>query len=117
MSNHSNAYEIPGLHFTGICAEEISKHKMLAIDTEGNVKLAGVKDTVVGTSDDHRLIGQPISCSDGIKIVEAGEAINPGDAVMATDGKAMKLTSENTKAGICLTGAAASGQHVTVKLC
>lgn len=113
----SNAYEMPNLRFTGVTATEVPLRRFVAVQADERFKLAGDMDVVLGASLDHcSKAGQALTVADGIVIVEADEAITAGAAVMSVAGKAKVLTTGKSKAGICLTGATAAGQYITVKL-
>jgi hypothetical protein len=60
---------------------------------------------------------QIVEVADGIVIVEAAAAITPGVKVSPdAAGKAVATTTETIVAGTAITGAAAAGEYIAVKL-
>lgn len=115
--NGIGAYEIPLLRFAGIASSEVELHRFLKVNADGSFGYATAgTDIVTGVSGDHVSGGNPLDILTGIVIVEASAAITTGAKVIATvDGKAVTATTE-AGAGVCLTGASAAGQYITVKL-
>lgn len=109
------AFEIPGLRYSLTAAQAIERHRFVSVNADSNGITATAATPVVGVSTNKVDANQVLEVSDGIVIVEAGEAITAGAAVASNaTGQAVAATDEAV--GVALTGASAAGELITVKL-
>lgn len=116
-----NAYEIPNLRFSMPAGGAVARCRFVSVDANGNGIQATASTQVVGasmnlvTADDFAAGDRIVEIADGIVMVEAAGSITSGAAVYAdANGKA---TSTGTNvAGVAITGAAAAGELVAVKI-
>jgi hypothetical protein len=115
------AYEIPGTQFSLPATTAIGRYRFVSIDSTGQAIQATDTTDVIGVSRNEidpvkYPDNQVVDISDGIMMVEAGEAIECGAKVVSdADGKAVTATG-NTFVGIAFSSAAAAGTIITVKL-
>lgn len=125
-----NAYEIPNLRFSLPAGEAVARQRFVAVDANGAAVIASAGGAVIGVSMTQAAIGEVLDIADGIVPVEASDEIAAGALVsVAADGKAVTATPSSQAAdtpfavtegtvvvGVAITGAAAAGQFLTVKI-
>lgn len=115
------AYEIPGTQFSLPATTAISRYRFVSIDSTGQAIQATDTTAVIGVSRNgidpvKYPDNQVVDISDGIMMVEAGEAIECGAKVVSDEyGRAVTATGD-TFVGIAFSSAAAAGTIITVKL-
>ena len=117
------AYEIPGTQFSLPATTAIGRYRFVSIDSTGQAIQATDTTDVIGVSRNEidpvkYPDNQVVDISDGIMMVEAGEAIECGAKVVSdANGKAVTATAtDDTFVGIAFSSAAAAGTIITVKL-
>lgn len=112
-----NAYEIPNLRFSIPSGEKVTRRRFVGVNANGEGVLATVSKGTIGVSMNEAELGEVLEVSDGIVVVEASAEIIAGVSIsVAADGKATTTAETAVVVGIALTGAAAAGQLVTVKI-
>lgn len=111
-----HAYEVPNLRFSLEAGANVARRRFVQPDSSGNGVQAGAGELVIGASMNDPSSGQVLEIADGIVMVEAGGPVTAGTEVESDgDGKAITLDS-GIKAGTALTGAAAEGELISVKI-
>lgn len=115
------AYEIPNLRFSGEAGGAILRRRFVTVNANEEViqVTANTQEIVGVSSQPNEKAGEVAEIYDGIVLVEAGAAIEAGQAVMATaDAKAVPYVEGVgvLKAGVAVTNAGADGELVSVKL-
>ncbi len=111
-----NAYEIPNLRFSLPAGEDVSRRRFVTADANGAAVLATADGKTIGVSMTEAASGEALDVADGIVIVEASAEIAAGAEVsVAASGKAVTAGAGDV-VGIAITGAAAAGQYITVKI-
>ena len=112
-----HAYEIPGMQFSLPAGAAIARRRFVAVNTSSAAVYPAAGASIIGASMDDAAIGQALTVSDGIVIVEAGGVVPAGSLVSTdADGKAIVAAGEATVAGIAITGATATGLFLAVKI-
>lgn len=111
-----HAYEIPNLRFSVPAGADIPRRRFVTINASGEGILASEENYAIGVSMNDANTGEVLEVSDGIVIVETGEAVPAGAYVaVGADGKAVVDTEASAVVGIALTGAGAGGT-IAVKI-
>lgn len=116
------AYESPGYMPPGLeAAADLSAHqyKLINIDGNGRVALAGNGGRVVGALQNKpNALGKPCTVmQSGISKVVAGAAVTAGADVMSdATGRAIAATATNRRAGVAMAAATAAGELIPVLL-
>lgn len=111
-----HAYEIPNLRFSVPAGANIPRRRFVTVNASGEGVLASEEKFVIGVSMNDANAGEVLEVSDGIVIVETGEAVPAGAYVaVGADGKAVVDTEASYVVGIALTGAGAGGT-IAVKI-
>ena len=117
-----HAFEIPNLRFSVPAGANVPRRRFVTVNASGEGVLASAENYAIGVSMNDANTGEVLEVSDGIVIVETGEAVPAGAKVsVGADGKAVTATeaSVDTEAtpvvGIALTGAGAGGT-IAVKI-
>ena len=111
-----HAYEIPNLRFSVPAGANIPRRRFITINASGEGILASEGGYVIGVSMNDADAGEVLEVSDGIVIVETGEAVSAGAKVsVGADGKAVTATAATPVVGIAITGAGAGGT-IAVKI-
>ncbi len=111
-----NAFQIPGLQFSGEAGENVLIRRFVSVNTDGKFVNASAGENTIGVSTVEAATGEVLEVNDGIAMVEAGAAVDAGSEVeVGTDGKAITKDS-GTSVGIALTKAGADGEMLAVKL-
>ncbi len=111
------AYNIPNLRFSLVANEVIEPHRFVTVGTNSYGKLPVAKASVIGVSTNRAKAGEVLEIADGIIEVEAASVVQAGDLVMTDEhGKAATADVLASAVGIAITGAAAAGEFVTVKI-
>ena len=109
-------YEIPNLRFSLPAGGAASRNRFVSVDSNGAGIQATATTQIIGASMNEVKLGQVLEIADGIVMVEAAAAITAGTDVSSdADGKAVTTTT-GPVAGIAMTGAAAAGILVAVKI-
>lgn len=110
------AYNIPGLRFSLPAGDDITVARFVTVDANSEAAYPTAGGAALGVSMNEAAEGEVLEVYDGITMVEAGGAFDPGDQVqVGTDGKAVKKTT-GIGVGVAITGASDSGTVATVKL-
>lgn len=110
------AYEIPNLRFSVPAGANVPRHRFVTVNAAGEGVLASEGGYAIGVSMNDADAGEVLEVSDGIVIVETGEAVSAGARVaVGADGKAITNTEDTSVVGIALTGAGAGGT-IAVKI-
>ena len=117
-----NAFEIPGLRYSLPAGGAVARHRFVAVNTDGlGIQAVATSNTVgaslnaVETDKGVTAAQQIVEVADGLVIVEAGGEIGAGVKAYAdADGKA--VATGTIVAGVTVTGAAAAGALITVKI-
>ncbi len=111
-----HAYEIPNLRFSVPAGVNVPRQRFVTVNTSGEGIIASEGGYVIGVSMNDADAGEVLEISDGIVIVETGEAISAGAKVaVGADGKAITAPDATPIVGIALTGAGA-GSTIAVKI-
>lgn len=117
-----HAYEIPNLRFSVPAGVNVPRQRFVTVNASGEGIIASEDGYAIGVSMNDAGAGEVLEVSDGIVIVETGEAVSAGAKVsVGADGKAVTATeaSDDTEAtpvvGIAITGAGA-GSTIAVKI-
>lgn len=115
------AYEIPGTQFSLPATTAIGRYRFVSIDDTGQAIQATAATDVIGVSRNEidpvkYPDGQVVDISDGIMMVEAGDAIECG-AKVASDANGKAITAVgDASVGIAFSEAAAAGTLIAVKI-
>jgi hypothetical protein len=107
------AFEIPGLRFSLPAGADVERCRFVSVNADSNGVPATAGTPVIGVSMNKAAAGQVLEIADGIVMVEAGDAVDAGAAVVA-NGDGMAIAGEGT--AVALTAATAAGELITVKL-
>lgn len=111
-----HAFEIPNLRFSVPAGVSVPRRRFVTVNASGEGVLASEEKFVIGVSMNDADAGEVLEVSDGIVIVETGEAVPAGSYVaVGADGKAIVDTEASYVVGIALTGAGAGGT-IAVKI-
>lgn len=114
------AYEIPNLRFSGEAGGVIERRRFVTVDAnEKIIQVDGNTDTIIGASSLPAKLDEVAEIYDGIVMVEAGEAIVAGSAIMAdAQGRAVAFVTGSgvVQAGVAITNAGAAGELCSVKI-
>lgn len=111
-----HAYEIPNLRYSLPAGDAVPMRRFVSVNASSEGVLATAAGSAIGVSMNEVKAGEVLELADGIVMVEAGGIIAAGaDVQVGTDGKAIAKTS-GIGVGVAITGAAAAGQEVAVKL-
>ena len=84
-----HAYEIPNLRFSVPAGVNVPRRRFVTVNASGEGVLTSAGGYVVGVSMNEADAGEVLEVSDGIVIVETGEAVPAGAKVsVGADGKA-----------------------------
>lgn len=114
------AYEIPGTQFSLPATTAIGRYRFVSIDADGKAIQATASTNVIGVSRNEidpvkYPDNQVVDISDGIMMVEAGDAIECG-AKVASDANGKAVEATDVSVGIAFSSAATAGTLVAVKL-
>lgn len=111
-----HAFEIPGMRFSLPAGEDITRRRFVNVNASSLAVIATAGGAVLGVAADDAASGAPVTIADGIVMVEAGGIIAAGSQIeVGASGKAI-VKSTGVGVGVAITGAAADGQIMAVKL-
>jgi hypothetical protein len=118
----TSAYEIPNLRFSLPAYGNVARHRFVQIkydEDDGAYDGSGMQahggQQVIGVSMNQAANGEVLEIADGLVIVEAGAPITGGSFVIP-DSEGRAIPTNGFSGAFAMTGAAAAGEFITVKL-
>lgn len=118
----TSAYEIPNLRFSLPAYGNVARHRFVQIKYDedggaydGSGMQAHGGQQVIGVSMNQAANGEVLEIADGLVIVEAGAPITGGSFV-ESDSEGRAIPTNGFSGAFAMTGAAAAGEFITVKL-